>query len=746
MPKVGSLLITIEAGVAKLQEGMASATKLIETSVDSMKDKMLEFGGALAGAFAIERLAEFGKQTVETAANLSHMAEKTGSSVESLSVLGHAAKMSGASMEDVASAMEGMNRKMVLAAEGSAKGAKGFDALGVSVKNQDGTLKSNDQILGDIADKFQAMPDGAAKAGLAVQIFGGAGTKMIPILNGGREGLKKFKEEAESLGIVMDERTAEGARNLENDVKKMGEEVQGAANHILEQLLPSLNMLTEKFVDMGKADNTNGAVGAVLTGFRLIETAGIRISSMFERVGKSFGALAAGANSLMHGDFDEFVAIGKMSQREIDGLYDQMQKDIDKVWADPPKPDLFVGPIDVAGTHVKDLGNNAEKTAKKMEEAANQMVDALAKVAELKAKDANNGKGDKAAELDAQFQREIGHIQDKLKFEKLTDDQRAALTKELAQLQISREKEVSDAEIKMAYDDAEKKEQLDIDLEKARAKGTKTKLDDLAAEQHQERLNLEKHLRDMNATVQMAEAQRTALAAAQSQQRVLLEQEEAEKSSKAQMKSYDQLATQLSDVSTKMIFSPMQAGFKGIASLVDIVGKELEKLIQDMITSGIEKMFMNILGVVAAPATGGASLGGLLLSGLGFAQGGYTGDGPDTKGDKKLAMLSDQEFVVNAEGTKKAGLGLLNWLNGTGSMGGSHGIPAFASGGMMGGGGPGGGITIAPVAMVQASSTLMHRDILERELGPVLRKMTFEQMDSIIRQLKLTPNDVSRRG
>ena len=103
---------------------------------------------------------------------------------------------------------------MLEAATGSEASAQNFEALGVAVQNQDGTLRDSEQVLLDLADRFQAMPDGAEKAALAVDIFGKAGAEMIPFLNQGREGIGALKQEAAELGLQLSADTAAQTQRL----------------------------------------------------------------------------------------------------------------------------------------------------------------------------------------------------------------------------------------------------------------------------------------------------------------------------------------------------------------------------------------------------------------------------------------------------------------------------------------------------------------------------------------------------
>ena len=59
-------------------------------------------------------------------------------------------------------------------------------------KTKTARLRTSDQLLSDIADRFQDLPNGPEKAAVAMDIFGRSGQKMITLLNGGSEALDEF--------------------------------------------------------------------------------------------------------------------------------------------------------------------------------------------------------------------------------------------------------------------------------------------------------------------------------------------------------------------------------------------------------------------------------------------------------------------------------------------------------------------------------------------------------------------------
>jgi hypothetical protein len=93
-----------------------------------------EISGTLAGIFAVDRLAAFGIQAIETAGKLNDLSTELGVSAEFLQEMKFAADLSGSSLEDVASALE----KITLARGKALGGDQGlidaFARFGVTAK------------------------------------------------------------------------------------------------------------------------------------------------------------------------------------------------------------------------------------------------------------------------------------------------------------------------------------------------------------------------------------------------------------------------------------------------------------------------------------------------------------------------------------------------------------------------------------------------------------------------------------
>lgn len=238
---VGQLMIEMAANVARLQTDMAKATKTVDgamasivKSVDIAKKAFI----GLVSAEAISKMVQAGKAAIDMADSLDELAEKTGVSVEQLSGLRVAFDLNALQADQVGAVMKKLSISV-------AKGADAFGAMGIQVKNADGTLKSTDRILLEIADKFAGYKDGANKAALAVDIFGKSGADMIPVLNQGAAGLQSFIDKAKEFNILIDKDTAAAAGNFNDQIKILQIMSQGLWVQLSSQLLPILLSITE---------------------------------------------------------------------------------------------------------------------------------------------------------------------------------------------------------------------------------------------------------------------------------------------------------------------------------------------------------------------------------------------------------------------------------------------------------------------------------------------------------------------
>lgn len=210
------------------------------------------FSGGIAGGLATGLLgAGFTAAitgAIDSLDKLNDASERLGISVEDLSALNFAGKMNGVEFDDMTAALAKLSSKMQDAAAGGKDSGALFADMGIKVADASGKLKSADAVFTEMAEQFSQFEDGAGKTALAVDAFGKSGAKMVPILNGGAAGLKAMREEAASLGGIIDGKLAKQAAEFNDNMDKLSVLAGSAGKSIAGGLLPWLNKTAEAFL------------------------------------------------------------------------------------------------------------------------------------------------------------------------------------------------------------------------------------------------------------------------------------------------------------------------------------------------------------------------------------------------------------------------------------------------------------------------------------------------------------------
>lgn len=225
---------------------------------------------AAAAGLALAGLATAGAKgvfdTIGAADEVGKLSQRLGMATESLTALQFGGRLAGVSMEQMGQAVRNLSNRMQDAARGGAGAQSTFSAIGVSVREANGDLRSADQVLADVADRFQGYRDGAEKTALAVDLFGRAGERMIPMLNQGSAGLQGMAEEARAFGVVFGNDLAKKAEQFNDNLTRMRAAFDGVRLAIASDMLPALVQLTNQLVEGRRA------AGGFLEAFKLFGT------------------------------------------------------------------------------------------------------------------------------------------------------------------------------------------------------------------------------------------------------------------------------------------------------------------------------------------------------------------------------------------------------------------------------------------------------------------------------------------
>jgi len=251
------ITITVSAETAaaakRMQDFFAGATEGIQrmTGVGSF---LAELGGKIAAAFTVGAIVNFTREQVNLEEEIGRVAQKTGLEISTLSALKEQAEIVGVNFGELNGSLGLFSDKVFGAVRQGGQAAQVFRDLGIQIVALDGSLRPTDAILSEVADRFQALPDGPQKAAAAMDLFGRAGRELIPILNEGSAGLERMKREG---GGITPEQVAE-ATKFNQSVRELSQSFEGFFRELATKVIPKLQELVDWLQQGAKAANGLG--------------------------------------------------------------------------------------------------------------------------------------------------------------------------------------------------------------------------------------------------------------------------------------------------------------------------------------------------------------------------------------------------------------------------------------------------------------------------------------------------------
>lgn len=214
---------------------VAAATKGISTAA----------GGALAG------IAGLAIQTAKAADELTTLSKQTGISTAELQKMKYASELVDVSVEEITGAMTKMKKNM---ASTSKDTQAAFQKIGVSVTDANGELRDSTEVFYEVLQGLSKISNETERDVVAMQLFGKSADQLAGIIDDGGAALKALGEEAEQLGIVLDEDTLGSLNDVNDSIDKLKAKANGELAKSGAKAMETLMPIFEKVLDaMSKA-------------------------------------------------------------------------------------------------------------------------------------------------------------------------------------------------------------------------------------------------------------------------------------------------------------------------------------------------------------------------------------------------------------------------------------------------------------------------------------------------------------
>ena len=250
------------------------------------------------------------------------LSRQTGVAADQLQAYVNAGKLAGDEQATIEKGLRRLAQSQREADQGVKTYSESYEALGVSVRDADGNLKSSEVLLADISDRFRDMPDGATKAALAMEIFGRSGAQLIPMLNEGGEALERWNYET-SEGF------AANAEYFNDQITMLGFGFDGFRKQLADALLPTLNNLLNMFSNIFSSQNDWDALfKGIEVGLKVISSAVFTVVAGFRFLLTTIKSIAEGLGELSQGNFGAAGQAFKGGLKETNEQFKLLPEDI----------------------------------------------------------------------------------------------------------------------------------------------------------------------------------------------------------------------------------------------------------------------------------------------------------------------------------------------------------------------------------------------------------------------------------
>lgn len=286
-----------EKGMGNLGDVVNGLTSKLGIQLpDGMKSSMNAMGSldtqslALAGGFAavaaaivkVEKaMISMTKESASFADNIITLSMQTGQSTQQLQEFAYASELIDVSVDTLQGSLTKLTNNMQDTMNGTGNAKASFEALGVSVTNADGSMRSANDVFYETIDALGQVKNETERDAMSMDIFGRSAQDLNPLIIQGSKTLKAYADEAHNMGYVLDDEALSALGAVDDAYQRLQKTQEGVKNQLAVEFAPYLEEfygdVTTMVKDGGKAIKDSGIVDAF---GMLLETVGDILNPM----------------------------------------------------------------------------------------------------------------------------------------------------------------------------------------------------------------------------------------------------------------------------------------------------------------------------------------------------------------------------------------------------------------------------------------------------------------------------------
>lgn len=206
-------------------------------------------GVSTAAAAGVGGLVAMAVQAGKSADEINTLAKQTGLSTEQIQKFSYASDIIDVDLETLTGSLAKLTKNMQSAKNGSKNTQDAFDALGVSILDQNGNLRSNQEVFSEAINALAGIEEETQRDAYAMQIFGKSAQDLNPLILGGADALERLGNEAEAAGLILSQDALDSANEFNDSIDKVKATASASfgkiAGQLADVLMPVLEQLTD---------------------------------------------------------------------------------------------------------------------------------------------------------------------------------------------------------------------------------------------------------------------------------------------------------------------------------------------------------------------------------------------------------------------------------------------------------------------------------------------------------------------
>lgn len=225
----------------------AQIGKLSKDLGGKLKNASIAVGAGLSAVVATAGVLV--NKTIETGDRIDKMSQKIGMSRKAFQEWDYIMSQNGGSVESLQMGYKTLSTQMDGVRKGSKDATAIFNKLGVAVKDNNGQLRSQEDVFNDSIRAIQKITNPTEKAIVAQKLFGKSAMDLKPLLNQTAGSVDELRKRAGELGLIMSDDAVNASVKLQDTIDDIQRTFSAFGTQIGAELMPIIQDLADELIN-----------------------------------------------------------------------------------------------------------------------------------------------------------------------------------------------------------------------------------------------------------------------------------------------------------------------------------------------------------------------------------------------------------------------------------------------------------------------------------------------------------------